>query len=209
MIVVLFGHPVPGVAENEGSIADVLGLSTAIEVATQSRNRCGERLRPKAAFGVVDDPVRQRCLLELGSDFRHPDRVEFRMDYVSSAGRRDCRSERFSPQEDRSMHVEIAFEPRRERRREHRLVEDMRFWSRRRRTAICQEPPTFTRCRPSRIIARFLRRTPGGPERGGGRFCVRRLERAGRSGARASRPDRSFAAPFSAKRRASRPLRRR
>ena len=80
MIIVLFGHPVPRVAENEGSIADMLGIVDGDRgrgaVAKQMRRHAAAKRR----LGVFDDPARQRCLLELGSDLRNPDRVEFRMD---------------------------------------------------------------------------------------------------------------------------------
>ena len=160
MIVMLFGHPVPGVAENERSIADVLGLSTAIEVAAQSRNRCGETLRPKL-LGVFDDPVRQRFLLELGSDFRHPDRVEFRMDrrlpvrrglsfarsrtHFPAGGPVDARRD--------SVRASARASTGRSPRKGHAILVSSAA------NRICQQPPTFIRWRPSRIMARFFSRT--------------------------------------------------
>ena len=70
-------------------------------------------------------------LLELGSDFRDPDRVE-----PGSIGGRfgASPSALLAAQEDRSMDVEIAFEPRRERRRERSPRKGHAIWSRRRRT---------------------------------------------------------------------------
>ena len=80
MVIVLFSHPVPRVAENEGSIADVLGIVEG----DRGRDAVPKQMRRHAAaegrLGVFDDPVRQRCLLNLGSNLRHPDSVDFRMD---------------------------------------------------------------------------------------------------------------------------------
>jgi hypothetical protein len=68
VIVMLFGHPVSRMAENEGSIADVLGIVDS----DRSRGAIAKQVRRHAAaesrLGVFDDPAPQRFLLELGSD---------------------------------------------------------------------------------------------------------------------------------------------
>ena len=78
MVIVLFSHPVPGVAENEGSIADVLGIVEG----DRGRDAVAKQMRRHAAaksrLGVFDDPVR-RCLLDLFQP-PTPDGVDFRMD---------------------------------------------------------------------------------------------------------------------------------
>ena len=67
VIVMLFGHPVFRMAENEGSIADVLGTADGDRgrgaVAKQVRRHAAAESAP----GVFDDPARQRFLLDLGS----------------------------------------------------------------------------------------------------------------------------------------------
>jgi hypothetical protein len=94
VVIVLFGHPVPRVAEDEGSIADVLGIVEG----DRGRDAVPKQMRRHAAaesvLGVFDDPVRQRSLLDLGSNLRR-----------AVCGITDT----FSPKENRPMHIEIAF----------------------------------------------------------------------------------------------------
>jgi hypothetical protein len=68
--------------------------------------------------GVVEDPPRKSSDLELGSDFRNPDRIERWINW------RRIRSAigALAAQQDRTMQVEISFESWLERRWENRLV---------------------------------------------------------------------------------------
>ena len=72
MIIVLFGHRVPDVPENEGSISDLLrivhGDRGCGAVAKQMRRDASAESR----FGANDDPVRKNTDIELGSQLRHP-----------------------------------------------------------------------------------------------------------------------------------------
>ena len=121
MIVMLFGHPVTGVAENERSIPNVFrvvdGDRGCGAVAKHMRIETVSELPSRA----LEDRLPKGPILELGPDFRNPDRVEFRMD------RRGVRIavSLLASHQDRPMHVEVPFESRRERRWENCLVRDV------------------------------------------------------------------------------------
>src|SRR5580704_8157998 len=111
MIVMLFRRPVSGMAESQGSIANVLW------VVDRNRGRSGvakhmwTHSSAKSVSGVDEDPAPERAVLELSPDFRNPDRVEIRMD------RRSVRPavRLLAPHEHGSMRVEVPVESRRKR----------------------------------------------------------------------------------------------
>src|SRR6516165_4189823 len=80
VIVVLFGHSVPRMPQNERSIPNVLRV-------VDSNRSCGgvaKHVRgdpsTKGRLGVVGDSPCQRSFLQRGSDFRDPDRINVRPD---------------------------------------------------------------------------------------------------------------------------------
>jgi hypothetical protein len=132
VIVVLFGHPVPRVAENERSIADM----TWVFHSDRGRGGVAKEMRrdpaAKLLSGVVENPSLHHFRHELGSDFRDPEGIEPGIDRRLRrpfGGRPPlgCAANAFPAQEDGSMDVEIALEPRGERRGNDCLVRDMRF----------------------------------------------------------------------------------
>jgi hypothetical protein len=121
----LFCHPVVGVAENQRSIPNVLRVING----DRSRGAVAKQVRRHAAaegrLGVLHNPVRQRRLLDVASDFRNPDCVESRRLRIGNKHLIRWSTDTFSPKKNRSMHIEIAFQPRRNRRWDRRLVPNM------------------------------------------------------------------------------------
>jgi hypothetical protein len=149
----LFGRLVPGVAENERSIADVLRV-------VDGDRGCGavtKQMREEATaeLPTPDEDLESKvCAHELGSALRDPDRVEPRMKRRGVA----IAVALLASEQDRSMHVEIAFESRPERRRRSASLGAWVLVSSAANT-ICQRPPTLVRWRPSRMLTKFFSRT--------------------------------------------------
>ncbi len=123
MIVMPFGRLVSGMAENKRSIPNVLRVVDRDHGCDAVAKHMREETAAKLPTRTEEDLESKGLIRELGPDFRHPDRVELRMN------RRGVGIARLlpAPQQDRSMHAEIPFESRPERRRENRLVRDASF----------------------------------------------------------------------------------
>src|SRR5208282_3039961 len=101
MIVMPFGRLVSGMAENKRSIPNVLRVVDRDHGCDAVAKHMREETAAKLPTRTEEDLESKGLIRELGPDFRHPDRVELRMN------RRGVGIARLlpAPQQDRSMHA--------------------------------------------------------------------------------------------------------